>query len=410
MDLKDIEEWGRELLQTEAAKRGMKNPEVYSTAALVQMILKHDYGAPRNVREAARLIGGIIGSAKNVLRGKLSDSRESGARVRTYVGAAKKAHEAAQHFAARSGEQARDAVGTWADADSGEPRGLSDAEQAELREEARVRAEERDTRRDSERVRAEARARDAERARPEPGWHEVPIASSIPREFVGAGEQQSEANSAVSEPNARDSKVVRTGASDSRDAVDRSLQLTAADPLAADSSHDSGVRRAPAGTTDGVSVEDAAHAPHLRLVEAPAAEFTAPAPSPQEVFAETKPEIAPWTPPKTAPEAATVGVPTTEHISYGPHPQDGLHLRWSVTPEGIDRARKVLGDKGELAVRIVAVSVEPHAIVKTNVIDYGPVSDVGDWTAPLLPTEARYVSAIGLRTTTQFVSIVHSSS
>jgi len=52
----------------------------------------------------------------------------------------------------------------------------------------------------------------------------------------------------------------------------------------------------------------------------------------------------------------------------------------------------------------------PSKLVHTEIFDHGPIENRGDWTAPLPPNAARYVSAIGLRTPERFVSIVHTSS
>lgn len=386
MDLKDIEEWGRDLLQSEATKRGVRNPEVYSRSELMRLILQ-DYGAPTNVKEAARLIGGILGSAKEVFRSRLGAAKRlSGKGTRTYVGAGRDAEQARREAEAkpyadwarekRSEEAAlREAevkphADSAHDENSGEEEAAlreaeakpwaarSEEDEGALRESERVRAESRDQRRESERVRADARAAgaahdDDSRNLLKAGWHEVPIErAKLPQEW-----QQGEILSPwTPEPL-------------SEDAVKANL-VPRVDERP---SSQSGVRRASADA--------------LLSGEVPERESSVEVVSAQS------------TPPAAA-----------EHISYGPHPVDGLLVRWSVTAEAIERARKVLGADGELAVRIVAVRADPPAAVKTDVIEHGPVGEVGDWTAPLLASEARYVSAIGLRSQTRFVSIVHASS
>lgn len=358
MDLKDIEGWSRELLQSEASKRGVKNPEVYSRSELVRLILQ-DVGAPTNIKEAARLIGGMLGSAKAVLRSRLAAGSArmlKGANVRT-AGAARDAERAKREAeTVPYADWARENERRWSKQEQRalleEERVRSEDEQRVLREEERVRSESRDKRRDSDRVRADARAAGvlpdgAGYERPEPGWHQVTIArAKVPHEF---------------EP---DSRVLSPWTPEV--VGEEAVSVPRPDDRP---ENQSGVRRAVDVLALAEESEVETPKPNLRLATAPA-----------------------------------------EHISYGPHPQHGLRLRWSVTPEAIERARLVLGHEGELAVRIVAVRVEPPAIVKTEVIDHGPVKEAGDWTAPLQAAKARYVTSIGLRSSTRFVSIVHASS
>jgi hypothetical protein len=389
VDLKDIDEWGRELLQSEAIKRGVRNPEVYSRSELIRLILQ-DYGAPTNVREAARLIGGMLGSAKHVLKSRLGTARRlGGPGLRTYVGAGRDAQSRRREAEAKpyadwaradgSSDTAprEDAVEPYADwarddkarsrheaeheaaPDADWPRDRRSEEDEEaLREAERVRAESRDTRRESERVRADARAAGAAydddgRGLLKAGWHEVPIArANVPHEWKDTGDLSPWTPEAVDDEAANLNAVARE---DELPSSQSGVRRTGVEALLRGGQRDR-----------DSSVELASHS--------------------------------------AAPPAAP------GHISYGPHPVDGLLLHWNVTPEGIERARKVLGTNGELAVRIVVVRVEPPAVVKTDVIEHGPIKEAGDWTAPLVASEARYVSSIGLRSATRFVSIVHASS
>ena len=260
MDLKDIDQWSRALLQKEARKRGIRTPEMYSRPELVKLILRHDYGSTINVREAARLMGGILGSAKSALRA-----------------------------------------------------GLGIAE---------------------ERV-----ARKPEPYRPAPAAAPVPVPAAAPVP--------------VPVPEApRTAAEVR-------------------------------YERAPFE----VSPWD----------EVPAA---APVPVP-----ERKPE--PAASPELQPAAAASD--EFEQLSYGPHADAGLLLRWHVGSEAIHRARAVLGAHGELALRVVMVRVDQGLFVRTETLDHGPIESSGDWTAPLQPSAARYVSSVGLRSGDRFVSIVHAA-
>jgi hypothetical protein len=330
----------------------------------------------------------------------------------------------------------------------------------ELRDAERVRQEAREGRRESERVRADARAagqHEAEWERPEAGWHEVRLAPAV--EATDAAQDDARAASKSSQPSAAgvsapeqatlgsgDSGVHLAAEIAARSEGDASIEAGEANREAAPAQEtpDSEQALSEVGVRELARDEslepDAARevardaigapqVPHLRLVEplpvspddgggerakrgddeeaeARAAAISEPA------FAEPAP-AAPEDeshPREQGTAAETPQIEPDEHITYGPHPQDGMLLRWRVTPEAIERARKLLGSSGELAVRIVAVRVEPHAVVKTDVIDHGPIAESGDWTAPLLPTEARYVSAVGLKSATKFVSIVHAKS
>jgi hypothetical protein len=610
VDLKDIESWGRELLEHEAAKRGVRSPQVYSRTELVRLILKHDYGAPTNMKEAARLIGGLLGSAKQALRKRL-DAPLQGRSVKTYVGAGKQApwHEdVAPGTSERSpkpspsevqrGVDAANAsdetetpettelvgVGTLASEsddversyvgdrplelpgvnDAGEPRvaarlgrslmprqrtaatesgvaptekaareraeeelershvsGLRlelaaaaerdavraafDAVRAEedaapripeqltfeareapaqsepapsprahlreeddalreegdaLREAERVREDAREARRESDRVRADARAagqHEADWQRPAAGWHKVKLAPSADVNEARAEGDESQLPAKEAQPSAAglsateqakpgsgDSGVHRApeiaalseaevaqreaaarGEREKRDS-ERALREPALREAARGEAAEFPFARDSRQTTaDSESTPDAARGatavpasvPHLRLVEplpAPAAENVAGEgqrggrEDANAIAITSQADESHQTTPGTV--ASAPQIEPAEHITYGPHPPDGMLLRWRVTPEAIKRARKLLGSNGELAVRIVAIRVEPHAVVKTDVIDHGPIADSGDWTAPLLPAEARYVSSVGLKSANKFVSIVHATS
>jgi hypothetical protein len=342
------------------------------------------------------------------------------------------------------------------------PRARLPEDDDELRDAERVRQEARETRRESERVRADARAagqHEADWERPEAGWHEVRLAPAV--EATDAPTEGESHGAASSQPLAAglsapeqatlgsgDSGVHLAAEVAARSEGDVSIEAGEANRKAAappaQETHDGeqalsevGVRevaRDESLETDAArevarDVIGAPLVPHLRLVEplpvspddgagerakrgdGEEAELRAAALS-EPAFAEpalAAPEDESH-PREQGTAAETPQIEPAEHITYGPHPQDGMLLRWRVTPEAIERARKLLGSSGELAVRIVAVRVEPHAVVKTDVIDHGPIEESGDWTAPLLPTEARYVSAVGLKSANKFVSIVHAKS
>jgi hypothetical protein len=84
---------------------------------------------------------------------------------------------------------------------------------------------------------------------------------------------------------------------------------------------------------------------------------------------------------------------------------EGLCLSWKVTPEGMARARAVLGQPGELAVRLVIIAPDAERVVRTDITEHGPVHEDGEWLAPR--SEGRCFAAVGLRAEDRFVSITH---
>jgi hypothetical protein len=81
-----------------------------------------------------------------------------------------------------------------------------------------------------------------------------------------------------------------------------------------------------------------------------------------------------------------------------------------VSEQGADRARILLGMRGELALRIVSVREDADHVVHSEVTEHGPIESTGEWTAQLETADTHCVSAIGLRSAGRFVSIVHCSS
>lgn len=87
----------------------------------------------------------------------------------------------------------------------------------------------------------------------------------------------------------------------------------------------------------------------------------------------------------------------------------GIALRWHVTRQGIERARQVLGEDGEFAVRVVAIVPDPEQVVRSDISEHGPVESSGQWQAAPIDGSARCLAAIGLRNSgaSRFVSIAH---
>lgn len=55
-----IERWTRNLLETEARKRGIRDAEARSRTELFWAIAQHDYGARQSLRTARKLVGSIV--------------------------------------------------------------------------------------------------------------------------------------------------------------------------------------------------------------------------------------------------------------------------------------------------------------------------------------------------------------
>jgi hypothetical protein len=88
-------------------------------------------------------------------------------------------------------------------------------------------------------------------------------------------------------------------------------------------------------------------------------------------------------------------------------PGAGLLVRWSVTEGGQLRAGAVLGERGELALRIISIQSDPERVVRSQITEHGPVGEHGEWRAPALAPGARCFAAVGLRAGNRFVAIVH---
>ena len=68
MALTRIERWTRDVLEHEARKRGIRDPEVRTHAELVRLILRHDYASPHSLRNARKLLGSLLETAGVTLR------------------------------------------------------------------------------------------------------------------------------------------------------------------------------------------------------------------------------------------------------------------------------------------------------------------------------------------------------
>lgn len=89
------------------------------------------------------------------------------------------------------------------------------------------------------------------------------------------------------------------------------------------------------------------------------------------------------------------------------NPEEGLRLRWQLSDQGQERARAVLGHHGELAIRVVAIKPDSADVVRSEITEHGPVSARGEWVAPGLYSATRCFAAVGLRDGERFVAVVH---
>lgn len=103
--------------------------------------------------------------------------------------------------------------------------------------------------------------------------------------------------------------------------------------------------------------------------------------------------------------------PSAERLVCEPE-AGGLRLQWSVTADGLRRARAVLAEQGELALRLLCIERDPQAVVQSRVIEHGPIAVAGEWSSPALEpgqAQTRYVATVGVRAGDRFVAIVHTS-
>jgi hypothetical protein len=91
--------------------------------------------------------------------------------------------------------------------------------------------------------------------------------------------------------------------------------------------------------------------------------------------------------------------------------EDGqLELSWQVNELDTQRALRLLGQQGELSLRIVCVQADPTQVVSSSVTEHGPLDPHGVWTWALPGPESHCVGAVGVRHGDRFVSIAHESS
>jgi|GEM_PF-3781215 hypothetical protein len=87
-----------------------------------------------------------------------------------------------------------------------------------------------------------------------------------------------------------------------------------------------------------------------------------------------------------------------------------LELTWQVNPRDAQRARRLLGQHGELSLRIVCVQADPQHVVRSSLMEHGPLDPEGAWSWTLPGPDTHCVGSVGVRHGEQFVSIAHESS
>lgn len=102
--------------------------------------------------------------------------------------------------------------------------------------------------------------------------------------------------------------------------------------------------------------------------------------------------------------------PSADRIECHAAGEGAIGVTWQVTPQGTARAAAVLGQRGELAVRLVTISPDAERVVKSEITEYGPVTEAGTWRTGALEQASRGFVAIGLRSDRRFVSIAHTAS
>lgn len=87
-----------------------------------------------------------------------------------------------------------------------------------------------------------------------------------------------------------------------------------------------------------------------------------------------------------------------------------LELTWQVNPHDAQRARRLLGQPGELSLRIVCVQADPQQVVRSSITEHGPLEPEGAWSWTLPGPDSHCVGSVGVRHGDRFVSIAHESS
>ncbi len=112
----------------------------------------------------------------------------------------------------------------------------------------------------------------------------------------------------------------------------------------------------------------------------------------------------------TTPSPRRPSVPSFEEVepvAVSAMDGGGVRLSWTLTEEALDRARRVLGEEGELRARLVVVARDEAQVVASQVHEKGDVASEGEWLVRDVPRGARCTAAVGLGRGERFVSAAH---
>ncbi len=84
-----------------------------------------------------------------------------------------------------------------------------------------------------------------------------------------------------------------------------------------------------------------------------------------------------------------------------------VRLSWALSDDALARARRVLGEDGELKARLVVVARDDERVVSSQIHDKGGVGAAGEWLVRHIPEGARCTAAVGLSRGERFVSAAH---
>ncbi|HEX7476216.1 MAG TPA: hypothetical protein VF331_00275 [Polyangiales bacterium] len=358
MDLTRIEAWTRQMLESEANKRGIRDPERRSRTELVALIVRHDYAAVRSAGDARRLVGSLVGSA---------------------VGALPRPWDALSRLGARLALPGRPKQPPWAAAPAHSP--ARAVQQAQPVPSAAVAHRVFDKPPTPEGATPAARS-----SRPPPSAASAPLTAKAATPAVSSAVQamaaaQPRASSAPP-PSTGDSAVTRTF-------VEEPIRTHSMARLLAGQGHR---ERALAiyeelitkNSSDNTLLQEAEALRQNTAPGFPAGEL----PKPSSVLHDELPASA-------------------DHIECVKHEAGTLRLRWSISREGQARARALLGSPGELTVRVVSIRPDQERVVRSEITEHGPIAPDGEWTATLADQGSRCFAAVGLRDAQRFVSIVH---
>lgn len=82
-------------------------------------------------------------------------------------------------------------------------------------------------------------------------------------------------------------------------------------------------------------------------------------------------------------------------------------VSWHVSETGVNRANRLLGTPGKLAVRVAVTAPDEERIVRTDAHELTDVDAQGDWVVRGLPEGARATASVGVIGEGRFVSIAH---